>query len=84
MISVGQPFQKPGLRSEHFLRIFSENDLCGFWLILVNFGGFLWILVDFGGFRRIPEQIRRFYENLKIPWHNSEPDAQKDGPRSLS
>ena len=25
-----------------------------------------------------------FYENLKIPWRNSEPDAQKDGPRSLS
>ena len=36
MISVGKPFQKPGLRSEHFLRIFSENDL---FLKTPTFGG---------------------------------------------
>ena len=27
---------------------------------------------------------KNFYEHIKIPWLNSEPDAPKDGPRSQS
>ena len=33
---------------------------------------------------RFSQTLHDFYEHIKVPWRNSESDAPKDAPRSLS